>query len=118
MAEIIPDKVEYYDGTPPEWLNMAAAYDDNGGTSVQVPADDEDLIYLGDADDFFFATYVLGALKNTDVTGQTLYLWNGSEWVEDTVTSDTTKAAGATLGQDGSVTVSYTHLTLPTILLV
>lgn len=106
-----PDRMEYWDGQDEghfiphgEGPFMEYAYDGNDETGVQVPADDEDDLYVGDDDPFDIVNYAnISLTLNTDPTSQSVRYWNGSSWASGTILADTTKSDGATWGQNGSI---------------
>ena len=104
-----PDRMEYYDGTAEIYVptgsgaHMEYAYDGNGETGVQVASDDEDYLYVGDDAPFDIINYTIADGLNTDSTSQSVAYWNGSSWASGTILSDSTKASGATWGQNGSI---------------
>ena len=99
-----PSDVQYYDGTAENWPSMAAAWDGNPATSVEIPADDEDWFYVGSADPFDIITADLGAHLNTHPNAFTLQYSQGSSvWGSGTVVSDGTKIDGASFAQDGAI---------------
>lgn len=112
--ERTPGRVEYYDGTRAEenggwWTqnggdNLQHTYDDVPETSVTLPADDEDWIYVGDAKVWDLTVFDFGTLKNSDSGNFAVEYSTGPDsWGTGTILSDTTKVGGASWAKDGSI---------------
>jgi len=108
----IPDRMEYWDGTLGSFIphgsgdHMEYCYDDNGETGCQVPSDDEDYLYVGDADPFDIVTLTMGVAYNTEGGTISVAYYNGSDWTSGTVLSDGTRiitGERGTWSQDGAI---------------
>ena len=101
----IPDVIKYYDGTATAYIDMTDTYDDNPATSVDIPADDEDWHYIGDADPWDVTTWDFGAKLNSDTNNFIVQYSTGVEnaFSAGTILSDTTKVDNASFAQDGSI---------------
>lgn len=88
-----PDSVQYYDGTATAFKDVTSSYDGNDATGVAVPADDEDWLYVGDADPFDVVDFHLGTNRNSDPGDfKASYPPATGTWASGTIISDTTKA--------------------------
>ena len=100
----IPDSVQYYDGTATAYIDMTDSYNNNPADGVDIPADDEDWHYFGDADVFDVITLDFGAKLNNDTNNFILqYSQGAAAWAAAAILSDTTKVDNASFAQDGSI---------------
>jgi hypothetical protein len=100
-----PVAVQHYNASGPAYTSLSLAKDGDLATKNDVTLQAADYIYIGGAAEFFEILVNLGATVNLVAATLTVQYFNGFRWTAVDNQVDGTDLAGATFGQDG--TISY-----------